>query len=228
MKIFINDIPVYIKKLDENVNPALFDHVIDGKNDPIPKKLVDDVLIWDASQENIDELLKLMTYRKFKDLDNVTFAVTKRKAAVAYIKSKFKVIEAGGGVVYRDDKILLIHRLGKWDLPKGKLDKGEKPKAGAVREVEEETNVKVQLEDKICSTWHTYIMKGKYVLKKTYWYKMSCIDDSEMKPQAEEAIDDIRWMDVRNTRSALYNSYRTIRHVVHQYYKMIANDIPAE
>lgn len=225
MKIFINDIPVYIKKLDESIKHDQYDHVIDAKNAPVPKKLTDDVLIWDASQENIDELLKLMTYKKFKDLDNVTFAVTKRKSIIEYIKSKFKVIEAGGGVVQKDGKALLIHRLGKWDLPKGKLDKGEKPKDGALREVEEETNVKVALEEKICSTWHTYIRKNRYVLKKTHWYKMASLDDSNMKPQAEEDIDDIRWMDVKNTRIALHNSYRTIRYVMQEYYKMVDSKV---
>ncbi|MEQ9298343.1 MAG: NUDIX domain-containing protein [Cyclobacteriaceae bacterium] len=221
MKIFINDIPVYIKKLDDRINRDDFDHVIDGNDSSVPKKLIDDVLIWDASHEHIDELLKLMTHRKFKELDNITFAVSKRKAAVAYIKDKFKVIEAGGGVVYKEGLALLIYRLKKWDLPKGKLEKNEKPKAGAVREVEEETSVKVELEEKICATWHTYTRNNKYVLKKTHWYKMKCLDDSQMQPQTGESIEDVRWMDVRNTRQALYNSYRTVRYVMQEYYKLL-------
>jgi len=221
LKIFINDIPVYIKKLDERIRREDFDRVIDGNDQSIPKKLIDDVLIWDASHEHIDQLLKLMTNRKFKELDNITFAVSKRKTAVAYIKSKFKVIEAGGGVVCKDDLALLIYRLKKWDLPKGKLEKDEKPKAGAVREVEEETGVKVELEKKICATWHTYMRNNKYVLKKTHWYKMACLDDGQMKPQTGEGIDDVRWMDVRNTREALYNSYRTVRYVMQEYYKLL-------
>ncbi|MEM8894334.1 MAG: NUDIX domain-containing protein [Bacteroidota bacterium] len=221
MKIFINDIPVYIKKLDERIKPADFDRVIDGNDESIPKKLVDDVLVLDASNEHVDQLLKLMTNRKFKELDNITFAVSKRKKLVTYIKSKFKVIEAGGGVVRKDDKALLIYRLKKWDLPKGKLEKNEKPKAGALREVEEETGVKVTLDKKICATWHTYMRNNKYVLKKTYWYKMSCLDDSQMQPQTGESIEDVRWMDVRNTREALYNSYRTVRYVMQEYYKLL-------
>ena len=221
MKIFINDIPVYIKKLDEHIKKEDFDRVIEGNDQSIPKKLIDDVLIWDASHEHIDQLLKLMTNRKFKELDNVTFAVSKRKKAVAYIKSKFKVIEAGGGVVHKDDLALFIYRLKKWDLPKGKLEGDEKPKAGAVREVEEETGVKVELEKKICATWHTYTRNSKYVLKKTHWYKMRCIDDSKMKPQKGESIDDVRWMDVRHSRQALYDSYRTIRYVMQEYYKLL-------
>ena len=36
-------------------------------------------------------------------------------------------------------KLLMIFRRGKWDLPKGKLDKGETFERCAVREIEEET-----------------------------------------------------------------------------------------
>ena len=69
----------------------------------------------------------------------------------------FKIIKAGGGVVKNNnDQILFIYRLKKWDLPKGKLDKGETIRDCAKREVEEETKVKVNLKQKIISTWHTY------------------------------------------------------------------------
>ena len=57
--------------------------------------------------------------------------------------SLFKVIEAAGGMVYNaENKILFIYRLGKWDLPKGKLEPNELLKAAAIREIEEETGLK--------------------------------------------------------------------------------------
>ena len=38
----------------------------------------------------------------------------------------FKVVEAAGGVVSnKNGEILFIRRMGKWDLPKGKIEKGE-------------------------------------------------------------------------------------------------------
>ena len=52
----------------------------------------------------------------------------------------------------------------KWDLPKGKLDKGETIKECATREVEEETKVKVECKEKIISTWHTYTRNKKFIL----------------------------------------------------------------
>ena len=37
----------------------------------------------------------------------------------------YKIIEAAGGAVVKDKKLLAIYRLGKWDLPKGKMERGE-------------------------------------------------------------------------------------------------------
>ena len=56
---------------------------------------------------------------------------------------KHKHIIAAGGVVFRIEhevvSILLIFRNGVWDLPKGKLEKGESIEMCASREVSEET-----------------------------------------------------------------------------------------
>ena len=54
----------------------------------------------------------------------------------------FNVIEAAGGIVQNELKeILFIYRLNKWDLPKGKIEPGEKEEVSALREVSEETGV---------------------------------------------------------------------------------------
>ncbi|RED97503.1 NUDIX hydrolase [Marinoscillum furvescens] len=222
MKIFINDIPVRIISSEELDEGHEFDLVIDGATTKIkPKSLIDDVLIRDASPDKVDELLHVMTDNKLKKVDSITFTSSDKSAIIKYIKSKFKVIEAAGGVVDKDGKILLILRKGKWDIPKGKLDKSEKKRACAVREVEEETGVKVTIEKKINATWHTYVTKKKYVLKKTHWYAMNCIDDSALAPQEEEDIEEVRWMNLSELRAALYNSYRSIRVVIQEYHKLL-------
>lgn len=222
MKIFINDIPVRIIDKAEAKDPSEYDLIVDGKSQKIkPKKLIDDVLINDAAPEKVDELLHLMTDNKFKEVDSITFTSEDSKSMIKFIKSKFKVVEAAGGVVDKDGKTLLIYRQGRWDLPKGKLDKKEKKRDCAVREVEEETGVKVSIDRKIGTTWHTYIMNRRYVLKKTYWYAMECLDDANMKPQAEENIDDVRWVTLTELRSLLYGSYRSIRNVIHEYHRLL-------
>lgn len=222
MKIFINDIPVNIIRENELKPDHEYDLIMDGSEGKIkPKSLIDDVLIRDASPDNVEELLKVMTDNKLKKVFSITFACKDKKEVKKYIKSKFKVVKAAGGVVEKQGLILLIYRKGRWDIPKGKRDKKEGMAACAVREVEEETGVKVTIDRKVMHTWHTYVNKKKYILKKTNWYAMSCLDDSKMAPQEEESIDEVKWMNLTEQRAALYGSYRSIRVVMQEYHKLL-------
>lgn len=222
VKIYINDIPVRIIDNSELDAGEGFAMEIDGSIKKIkPKALLDDVLIRDASPDKVDELLHLMTDYKFKEVDSITFTSEDKRPIIDYIKSKFKVIHAAGGVVDKDGKILLIYRKGTWDLPKGKIDKGEKKRDCAVREVEEETGVKVSVQQKINTTWHTYVTNKKYILKKTHWYVMHCVDDSNMAAQTEEDIEEVKWMTLSELRAAMYGSYRSIRVVIQEYHKLL-------
>jgi len=57
-------------------------------------------------------------------------------------------ILAAGAVVLRPGRdVLLVHRpkYDDWSFPKGKLDRGEHVTAAAVREVQEETGLRVRL-----------------------------------------------------------------------------------
>lgn len=84
----------------------------------------------------------------------------------------------------------------------------------ATREIEEETGVKAQLKDKICTTWHTYTLNNNRILKRTKWYLFDCADDSKMAPQAEEQIEKLEWCNPEKVKSVLVNSYSSIRFVV--------------
>src|SRR3954469_24811116 len=57
-------------------------------------------------------------------------------------KKHFVYIEAAGGFIEKNDEFLAIHRHGRWDLPKGKLEKNESYEEGAIRECEEECGIK--------------------------------------------------------------------------------------
>lgn len=108
----------------------------------------------------------------------------------------FKIIEAAGGIVTNQEgKILFIHRLGKWDLPKGKIEKGESIEQAALREVEEETALKdLTLEHFISHTYHIYTERdGKQVLKITHWFKMNYNGTDTPIPQTEEGITEATW-----------------------------------
>ena len=223
-RIFINDIPVLFKNLDNSkLKVENYDTLIDGSSGIIHTKLRARVLIYDALPDSIDSLLKLMTEKKLKKTYSVTFTLKNKKEVIKYLKKKFKVIKAAGGIVQNNEnKILFIYRLGKWDLPKGKKDKGEKIKDCAVREVEEETNTKVKIIKRNCTTWHTYTRYKKFILKKTVWYKMKCIDDSKMKGQKKEKIEKVRWMENKIINEILINSYKSLSYVVKKYFENIS------
>src|SRR5690606_29715838 len=104
------------------------------------------------------------------------------------LKTTLKVIKAAGGLVKNGDgDYLFIFRLGKWDLPKGKLDTGESMKKAAVREVEEECGIQVNyLGQKLVTSYHMYPLKGELVLKKTNWYEMGVNKVPKLKPQPEK------------------------------------------
>ena len=219
--IFVNDIQINFKKFNNlKIRNEDFDTLVDGSSGIVTKKLFSRVLIYDATIATIVDLLKKMTDKKFKKIYSITITLKKFKYVLKQVKKMFKIIKAGGGVVKNNnDQILFIYRLKKWDLPKGKLDKGETIRDCAKREVEEETKVKVNLKQKIISTWHTYTRNKKFILKKTTWFKMDCVDDSKMKPQKKEKIEKVEWMNNSTIKEILLNSYKTLNHVMIEYYK---------
>ncbi|RZM14289.1 MAG: NUDIX domain-containing protein, partial [Pedobacter sp.] len=124
-------------------------------------------------------------------------------------KKLFRIIEAAGGIVNRPNgDILFIKRLGKWDLPKGKMEKGESREESAVREIEEETNLQnVELLDFINTTYHIYIERnGDKVLKYTHWFEMNFDGEDTSKPQLEEGITEVAWKNTLQIESEVFPS----------------------
>ena len=133
----------------------------------------------------------------------------------ADFKDIFKIIEAAGGVVFNEkNEALLIYRLKTWDLPKGKIDKGETPEVAAVREIQEETGLNVvELGEFLCHSYHTYEQKGKRILKRTYWYKMTTAE-TELTPQYSEDIEQAEWHDLTKFLQAKPTIYPSILDVL--------------
>ncbi len=132
--------------------------------------------------------------------------------------SYYQLVEAAGGVVVNSKReVLWILRNGKWDLPKGKVEFGEKVEDAAVREVEEECAVRgVNRGALLGVTYHTYSFKSEAILKKTYWYAMNCSSKQVLKPQLEEGITEVVWANKTKHLSCVSNTYTSIVELLKQ------------
>lgn len=133
-------------------------------------------------------------------------------------RSRFRWIEACGGIVTGPDgRLLMIHRLGSWDMPKGKLEKGETSEACALREVEEECGIgHLRITGEPWATYHTYPYKGTHALKQTLWYPMRTDVLQEPVAQQEEDISQARWCTREEVLLRLPQAYPAIRILLQQ------------
>lgn len=137
-------------------------------------------------------------------------------------KSLFRIIEAAGGLVNKaNGDMLFIKRLGKWDLPKGKMEKGESREESAVREIEEETGLKdVELVKFINTTFHIYIERnGDKILKCTHWFEMNFFGEDTSKPQIEEGITEVAWKNTSQIENEVFPStFKNIELIVKEFW----------
>lgn len=140
--------------------------------------------------------------------------------------SNYTIVLAAGGVVLNEkDEVLIIFRRGMWDLPKGKVDKGETIPSAAKREVLEETGLEevemikpVYVEDLDQeTTLHTYFEKGKRILKETYWYEMRSRGSNDTVPEAREGIEKAIWVKRNELEPYYHKTYRSLQDIIGKY-----------
>ena len=92
---------------------------------------------------------------------------------------------AGGG-----DELCVVHRpkYDDWSLPKGKLNDGETWEQGALREVEEETGHRCEIERELAPSRYT---DGKGRSKEVHWFRMRPVG-GRFTPSEE--VDELRWV----------------------------------
>ena len=196
LKIYFNDKPLFLcNSVDETVQPYVHHD--------------DAVFIDELNSHSIKAMIHEMEQPEVHagvfyhpDLEELKKALYK----------KFTIVVAAGGLVQNEKKeILLIFRRGKWDLPKGKLDKGENLEACAVREVEEETGLqKVKLLSPLTITYHTYHEGARFILKESHWYRMKVMGEQKLVPQLEEAITEIKWVNPIDLEKYMKNAYPSV------------------
>ena len=184
--------------------------------DFLPKKLS---IVQTIGLQEID-LEKLFQGSKNRNSKAVTYLFIHPDIEKIFksLLQKITIIKAAGGLVRNGNgEFLFIHRLGKWDLPKGKVESNEKMREAAIREVEEECGIEIDyLGDKLTTSYHMYVMRGKTVLKQTNWYNMGVNKSPILTPQLEEDITDARWIDRKGLQKLKENTYPLIAHIIDQ------------
>ena len=159
---------------------------------------------------DIEQLIVKMFQNK---IQKASLYYPDEKAILKKLKEKIPVCKAGGGLVFnKKGDVLFIFRNGKWDLPKGGIERGEEIEDTAMREVEEETGVdKLAITRKLQKTYHIFKRNGKYKLKVTHWFEMQTTFDGIPFPQANEGIEKAVWLNPEQIKEALKNSYENIK-----------------
>lgn len=134
---------------------------------------------------------------------------------------KKRIIAAGGLVFNEQDELLMIFRRGFWDLPKGKLEKGETIEQCAIREVQEETGLQnITLKNFISITLHEYFdtYLDELVIKESHWYYMTVKDHQVLVPQTEEDISMIKWISKAVLPDYIKNTYPNIQTIIKTFF----------
>ena len=105
-----------------------------------------------------------------------------------------KKVKSCGCIVIENNKVLLIQqKKGNWGFPKGRVEKNESECETAIKEVKEETNIDVIIEDKNKKYIDTYYSK-KDEFKEVVLFLGKRIG-GEIKPQENE-IKNVEWVDL--------------------------------
>jgi len=193
-------------------NKAL--HIIEGK-EFIPK---DAIIVYEDDIESIRKPIFQLLNSEI-DLLPVYLVSPNVETTFSDFFEGFDFIEAAGGIVKRNKSFLFIKRNGLWDIPKGKIEKKEKPQAAAIREVEEECGiVNPKIERLIGITYHTYFCKDRPTIKKTYWYAMTYNGSKELIPQKEEGISKVEWLKWSELKKVRKNTFSSILEVMDLYF----------
>ncbi|HMC98808.1 MAG TPA: NUDIX domain-containing protein [Ferruginibacter sp.] len=204
IKIYFGNKPVFLcNEIDKELNEIL--HHPDA------------VFVDEISPRAIKSLLHEIKKEEFHA--GVLWNEDLEQLKKAFLKN-FTVIEAAGGIVQNNNKeVLFIYRLNKWDLPKGKMEKGEESGPCAIREVTEETGVDhLELKKKCGETWHAYDEFGKHFIKQTHWVYMTCPAGQEPTPQTTEHITEARWIKTKDIKKPMENTYPSIKDILGKFF----------
>ena len=158
-------------------------------------------------------LSKVIRKLNTTDLQEVRLIHKDENKLLKKFLKKLPNVIAGGGKVYNDKgEILFIYRNDKWDLPKGKIEGNETIEQTALREVMEETGVAgLEIVKPLETTFHIFKRNKRYKIKITYWFEMKTNFTGDLYAQEFEGITKVQWLNSKEVKDALKNSYANIK-----------------
>jgi 8-oxo-dGTP pyrophosphatase MutT (NUDIX family) len=139
------------------------------------------------------------------------------ESVFAFLTDSNIYIRAAGGVVSNiNNDILLIHRLGYWDLPKGKIEENETDSSAARREIEEECGISgIEIIKKLTDTYHVYRDRdNRRIIKHTVWFSAGYSGKQPLKPQYEEDIDRAIWTPAKDIPLYIPEMYASVANMM--------------
>lgn len=173
---------------------------------------------------NEQEVNKWLDDFEKSNANEVIFDETNVESAFHNFRKNLININAAGGVVIRGNTLLFIFRNGKWDLPKGKIEKKETPEIAALREVQEECGIQGhEIVKELPSTYHVYRSPykknfGKWIFKETFWFAMNYSGEDNGIPELDENITKLRWFNTNNLDEVLANTYGNLKLIIECYF----------
>ena len=134
-----------------------------------------------------------------------------------------RIEKSAGGVVIYDNAILLLRKYnGDWVLPKGRIEKDEKIKEAALREVKEETGTQAEVIKYLGEIHYTYNenwYETNRIHKTVHWFMMKS-SSLETVPQKEEGFVEARYIQMDKAIEIVkYDDEREIIKVAVSYFK---------
>lgn len=115
---------------------------------------------------------------------------------------------SAGGIVINNGKVLMIKnaalrdpKKAYWGFPKGHIEPGESSKNAAVREVEEETKIKVEVLSKLGESQYVFTRSGEHIVKHVDYFLLKYISGEEAAQELE--VLEVKWFDPEEAMEVL-------------------------
>ena len=125
----------------------------------------------------------------------------------------------GAIVINKNNKILLVHHnAGHWDFQKENIENGETEEQTAIREVKEETNIDIIINNKYRYT--TSYSPKENVMKEVVYFLAQNIDEDK-KPQLEE-VSEVKWFTLEEAMNTI--TYENSKEILNKLKKDIEEE----